>query len=154
MFRLYQTPTPTASCSERSASIATMATLSDDKLRTRALYSLARFADTQYQRTCGYLSSSEFEARAALMRKFSLDASKTRIVEPNSYFSRLLSKQFDMDRDDVRAVAANRDAYLFRAIQCYLKCLLASPAGNRIDNACVFRFVSLWTENAFQVSVF
>lgn len=100
---------------------------------------------------CAYLNSSEFEARADLMRKFGSDASKTRVIEPNSYFNRLLNKQFDMDREDVSALTSSRDAYLARAIDCYLKCLKYTTNGNKIDNTCVFRFVSLWTENSFQV---
>lgn len=135
---------------EKSAQLACSA--SDESLRTRAFYSLARFADEQYECTCAYLRSSEFETRADLMRKFSSDASKTRLIEPNSYFSRLLTKQFDMDRDDVRALAHHRDAYLSRAVQFYLKCLVSSESSDQRDNACVFRLVSLWTENMSQVT--
>lgn len=112
---------------------------------------MARFADDQYVRMCAYLSSSEFEARADLMRKFGSDASKTRLIEPNSYFNRLLNKQFDMDREDVYALTSNRDVYLIRAVDCYLKCLTRTTRGNKIDYTCVFRLVSLWTENSSQV---
>lgn len=125
----------------------------DERLKIRTLYSLARFADDQYVRTCGYLNSSEFEARADLMRKFGSDASKTRLIEPNSYFNRILSKQFDMDREHVRMVTQNRDAYLLRAVQCYLSCLASDSSSDQTDNACVFRLVSLWTENMSQASV-
>lgn len=119
----------------------------------KANYSLARFADEQYVKTCAYLRSSEFEAQAELMRKFGSDANKIELIEPNSYFKRILCKQFDMDREDVRLVKANKEAYLGKAIKCYLKCLLLSAGSEDVrDNACVFRLVSLWTENTALVS--
>ena len=92
------------------------------------------------------------------MRQFQLERSRVQIVEPNSYFNLILRKQFEQDKEEIRRLLAQRMDYLCKAIEAYLFCLQYggkhttknnATAETHLDhqNICVFRLISLWTQN-------
>lgn len=112
-----------------------------------SFYSLAKFADTQYQNICDYVKSKAFEEHSELMRKFQVESNKTKLIEPNSHFNFILQKQYDIDREDVNSLLENKENFLCKSIKNYLYCLELG-SNQQTDNFCIFRLVSLWTQNS------
>lgn len=92
------------------------------------------------------------------MRQFQQERNRVQIVEPNSYFNMILNKQFEQDKEEIRRLLAQRQDYLCKAIEAYLFCLQyggknqqksADNDNIQLDhqNICVFRLISLWTQN-------
>ncbi len=55
----------------------------------------------------------------------------------------------------MKCINTDREEYLLRSVDCYLHCLEIGKynttnmtASNELQNTCVFRFVSLWTQNS------
>jgi ataxia telangiectasia mutated family protein len=122
-----------------------------------SFYSLAKFADAQYQSICEYIKSKSFEEHSELMRQFQIEKTKTQSIEPEGYFYRLLDKQYQLDREDMTVLLENREEYLCKAIKYYLNCLelgqVVSCEKNcesslQSDNFSIFRLISLWTQNS------
>lgn len=112
-----------------------------------SFYSLAKFADTQYQSICEYIKSKSFEEHSELMRKFQIESTKTKVIEPNSHFNFILNKQYDIDREDIKALLESKEDYLCKSIKYYLYCLELG-SNKQQDNYSIFRLVSLWTQNS------
>lgn len=140
---------------EKSISCIDKSQLAQDaskiELISNTFHSLAAFADVQYKNVCEYVKSKQFEEHAELMRKFQQESTKIKVIEPNSYFNLLLHKQYDLDREEMRSLMENRESYLLKSIEYYLKCL--QLGSSNYENTSVFRVVSLWTENCTNANV-
>ncbi|CAF0940395.1 unnamed protein product, partial [Brachionus calyciflorus] len=117
-----------------------------------SFFSLAKFADTQYQNICDYVKSKSFEEHAELMKKFQQESNKTKIIDPTSQFNFILHKQYDIDREEMRNLLENKEIYLCKAIKYYLYCLELG-SNQKQDSYSVFRIVSLWTQNSSNLNV-
>jgi len=99
------------------------------------------------------MKSTSFEEHTELMRQFQLERTRVSIVEPNSYFNLILHKQFEQDKAELRALYTHKMDYLCKSVEAYLYCLEFGGEGGREvslnhQNICVFRVVSLWTQNS------
>jgi len=127
--------------------------LSSEKMSliSNSFYSLGKFADEKYQSICEHMKSTSFEEHTELMRQFQLERTRVSIVEPNSYFNLILHKQFEQDKAELRGLFALKMDYLCKSAEAYLYCLEFGTGGREVSvnhqNICVFRVVSLWTQN-------
>lgn len=81
------------------------------------------------------------------MRQFQLEKTRVSIVEPNSYFNMILHKQFEIDKAEMQAIFSDKIDYLCKSIEAYLYCLEFGGKSMNHQNICIFRLVSLWTQN-------
>lgn len=58
-----------------------------------SFFSIAKFADAQYQSTCEFINSSDFAEHTKLLKHFENEKSKTQSIEPGGSFHRILDKQ-------------------------------------------------------------
>ncbi|XP_076466353.1 serine-protein kinase ATM-like [Babylonia areolata] len=109
-------------------------------------FSLARFADTQYQNIVDYMNSPTFEAKQALMNKAAAEYEKYTVLEENKKdrYLRTLEKQSKIDKQEVAAMTEDRKRFLHHAVRCYASCL---QHGDTHDLR-IFRLTSLWFDNS------
>ena len=81
------------------------------------------------------------------MRQFQIEKTRVSIVEPNSYFNMILHKQFEIDKAEIQAIFSDKIDYLCKSIEAYLYCLEFGGKSMNHQNICIFRLVSLWTQN-------
>ncbi|KAH3729489.1 hypothetical protein DPMN_055461, partial [Dreissena polymorpha] len=119
-----------------------------------AYLSLARYADTQYQNIVNYMRSSTFEAKQSLMRESKAEAERLREVMGEtakerkaprdvSRYLRTLEKQSEIDEHELESMNQDRNIFLLKAVENYVKCLRSGDE----HNLRVFRLTSLWFNN-------
>ena len=121
----------------------------NSSIATDAYFSLAKFADLQFQNICDYMKSSTFDQKQDLIKKFRAEAKLVETTEPNSRCYMILRKQIDMNEREVKVLYDDRDEYLCKAIENYLHCL---ELGDDHDMR-IFRLISLWTQNMANLGV-
>ncbi|XP_071506799.1 serine-protein kinase ATM-like [Diadema antillarum] len=112
-----------------------------------AYHTLARFADNQYQRLVDYMKSKEYEAKRALLKSSQSKVEKLSalgLANTTDKYFRILQKQSAIDKQEVDSLREDRDRFLYRSMECYLRCLESSEETQDIR---VFRVCSLWFEN-------
>ncbi|XP_038077010.1 serine-protein kinase ATM-like [Patiria miniata] len=108
--------------------------------------SLARFADTQYQNIVNYMKSSEYEDKQALMKQAKKEYEELLAMGDRvSRYARTLEKQSEIDERELGSMMQDRENFLHRAVECYLKCLEFGTAEHDMR---VFRVCSLWFDNS------
>jgi serine-protein kinase ATM len=121
-------------------------------------YSLATFADIQYQNISEYMNSNLFEERLELMNQFQIEKTRAYLLEPHSHFNLILNKQFEIDKEETKHLANKKEEYMCTSLRNYLKCLELEKndeisSSSRVvfkqqHEFCVFRLVTLWTRNS------
>ncbi|XP_022082003.1 serine-protein kinase ATM-like isoform X2 [Acanthaster planci] len=108
--------------------------------------SLARFADSQYQNIVNYMKSSEYEDKQALMKQAKKEYEELHAMGDRiSRYARTLKKQSEIDERELDSMMQDRENFLQKAVECYLKCL---EFGTSDHDLRVFRVCSLWFENS------
>jgi ataxia telangiectasia mutated family protein len=124
-------------------------------LVVNAFHSLAKFADVQYQSTCEFIKSKSVGEHSEVIKQLQIEKNKTKSIEPEGHFYRVLNNQHKMDSEEMNELQGDKEEYLWGAVRNYLNCLelgqkVYESANDTLQtgNSCIFRLVSLWTENS------
>ncbi|XP_074663108.1 serine-protein kinase ATM-like [Tubulanus polymorphus] len=124
----------------------------DGQLSDRAMnafLSLGRYADVQYQNIVNYMKSSTYEAKRAMIEESKAHLKKLSDMKDQSRYAKILQKQSVLDAQEMKSLLVDKEKFLIRAVQNYLRCL---QHGDKNDLR-VFRLVSLWFDNPSQNDV-
>ena len=132
-------------------------------------FQFAKFSDMQYQNITEFLNSTSFEEHRELMKKLEAEKLRVQVVEPSNYLRVILSKQHDIDQDEIKQMLTDQENYLCKAIENYLEYLVVdtdASDGSKSSQSqsesvknelksksqqqvfATFRLISLWTQNS------
>ncbi|XP_068082647.1 serine-protein kinase ATM [Anabrus simplex] len=112
-------------------------------------FSLARFADAEYQQLVRYMKSSVYEMKKKWIGKARKDAMQLKqqpsMTKDDKRAVVLMEKQSHIDMAEIENTEKERDMYLTHALTYYLHGLIYGDK----NNLQVFRVASLWLDNMF-----
>eukprot|EP00731_Ephydatia_muelleri_P031937 Em0023g444a len=116
----------------------------------KAYLTLARYADSQYQRIERHMSSPAFEAKKQLLQQSKRDLEKLQTMSGDqrqiARHMQMLKSQSEEDAVSLDSLINDKQQFLGKAVQNYILCL---RTGNEHDLR-IFRLCALWFDNSDQ----
>ncbi|CAL1273891.1 unnamed protein product [Larinioides sclopetarius] len=111
-----------------------------------AYLAIARYADGQYQSIVNYKKSTAYQAKLGSIANSREQAKQLRsrdITEDQRKLHLILTRQANIDQEEMESVEADKKRFLEKAINNYLQCL----RGSDTHDLWIFRLISLWFQN-------
>ncbi|XP_078699305.1 serine-protein kinase ATM-like [Branchiostoma floridae x Branchiostoma belcheri] len=144
-----QTESPYNICEDYLAKAADLMSRQEQQTPAalEAYLALARFTDQQYQVIVNYMKSSTYEAKKEMIERSKAEVEKltqTGLVSSAARYFKIMKRHMVEGRDELEGLNEDRDAFLHKAMENYIRCL---KAGDEHDLR-VFRLCSLWFRNS------